>query len=526
MNLKESYSFLILPLVISTTGTDAFQPINQGSKLRCVASLPARQQINSCSSRLCNQEETRKFNFYSLLDKLSRLDGRIRATRGHRFCGQGQRSSTALNVSNDIEGDNGEIKDEEDDWRLFRAQLVSKEREQMSKHTIHRDNFITKEFESPNDVGIRMDMKQDNVEKGSKSKSWIYESGLNIEKGTILLNHPSETQKYKNNYGLNQQWLHKSVVLVLEHEHGMTSGIILNRPTDLILRDNVDKCPHEDDYDENGEEVVRGWDIWFGGDKFGIHTDHPKFFCLHSLRTPQSEAVSEEIMPGIYFCSLQDAKELVADSRENGSEDANYSHFWAFSGFQTWNHSELEQELKDGTWHAVSTSAALVKRGLRILNAGVRCDGDRTWKILMRLIRQYNAKHQLPEEERNNDGKKSNTFCDLMLKEWSTQKLEFNEPPQFVANVYHTNTDCEHPLISENIQPGCIVQACSSKSNYLLIDQHFHQSTILILQDDDEMTVGVMLNMATGRSRDFMTSQGDSCEEIVKLPLRFGGQLG
>jgi len=393
-------------------------------------------------------------------------------------------SSTSLNVSNEVE--------EEEDWRSFRAKLVSKEQKlrksDQQVEVLHSDQFIMDEYNSGTE----------------KKESWIYDSGLNVETGTVLLNHPSSDSDGCR-YGLNRQYLHKSVVLILEHDsiaqEGRTTGLLLNRPTDLILYENIQG-------EEDTDPITAGWNIWFGGEEFGIHTDHPKFFCLHSMNTPEAKEMSREVMPGIYFCSVQNAKELVADGF------ARTSDFWVFSGFQTWGHGELMEDMKEGVWHAVSTDAHLVRKGLRILNAGARCDGDRTWKILMRLIGQHVKDCQ-------------GGFCDRMLSAWSKQKLEFDGPPKFAqeeedeywSSSTHTNV----------IKPGMMIRASTKESPYLLSNQQFHRSTILILQDEEDMTVGVIINMPSEFPVELSIDHKWSCfddEMAVVLPLRYGGPVG
>ena len=59
---------------------------------------------------------------------------------------------------------------------------------------------------------------------------YVYESPL-IEQGTVLLGGT------KQNFGfaLRQQFFHKCVLLLLEHDEQFTKGIILNRPSALEM---------------------------------------------------------------------------------------------------------------------------------------------------------------------------------------------------------------------------------------------------------------------------------------------------
>lgn len=396
------------------------------------------------------------------------------------------------------------------DWRSFRAHLVSNEKSIMKdgESTMMSNNHKIKE-------------------------SWIHDSGLLLECGSILLNHPAFSKKDRNHYryALKEQWLHKSVVLILECESHSTSsasqqvtGIILNRPTDLVLYDNnVDM------------ENQPGWEVWFGGDEFGIHSEHPKFFCLHSMTdSPEALALSNEVIPGIYFCSLQDAKELVAATQQGSSSSTKHctnDDFWVFCGFQTWNRQELEEELKDGLWHAIATDASLVEKGHSILKtANARSDGDRTWKILMRLVGQ--------RFRCGGDDDWCNTsFSDRMLKEWCLNKLEFDEPPPFLredgarrrTRMSSQFFRQQQQLKNNPIKAGTLIQATLDCSKNVMTNQQFHCSTILILQDDDDMTVGIIMNMPSQMGVDlWMNNDSGSLfdKEMVTLPLRYGGPLG
>jgi hypothetical protein len=80
----------------------------------------------------------------------------------------------------------------QEDWRDFRARLVAREHKHFS----------------------------------DKVDTWyVYELGDAIEEGSIILSR----HEHDFCYGLKQQYFHKSIMLVLEHEDNlMTNGILLN----------------------------------------------------------------------------------------------------------------------------------------------------------------------------------------------------------------------------------------------------------------------------------------------------------
>jgi len=77
---------------------------------------------------------------------------------------------------------------------------------------------------------------------------WAYDSGKVIEQGAVILGGVEQDF----GFGLRQQYFHKAAILVLDHEEStFTKGIILNRPTDLTLEDDINKGVK--------------WRVWFGG---------------------------------------------------------------------------------------------------------------------------------------------------------------------------------------------------------------------------------------------------------------------
>jgi hypothetical protein len=63
---------------------------------------------------------------------------------------------------------------------------------------------------------------------------WAYDSGHVIEQGAVILGGVEQDF----GFGLRQQYFHKAVILVIDHDEKVfTKGIILNRPTDQLLMD-------------------------------------------------------------------------------------------------------------------------------------------------------------------------------------------------------------------------------------------------------------------------------------------------
>lgn len=352
----------------------------------------------------------------------------------------------------------GESQPEQLDWRAFRAQLVQAEQQQKSND----QTFLT-------------------VQHGSSdNKGWIFEQAV-IEQGSVLVHHPSnEFCHQEEAKGLEQQFLHKAIVLVIEHTPTYTIGLVLNRPTDLILRD---KCLEAR--------------IHYGGDNFSIHTaledkeqTPPKFYCLHSLHDNKAvRAQSTNVMSGLYFTSISAVHELVHDGHAHSEQ------FAVLCGYVGWSTAALEYELEQGQWRSTTLDADALHRILQ---------EDSPWEAILASIDCF--KDAVDVEPNKHQGRE--TFNDRMLKEWSRQKLVFGEmTPPFLRGTSETSelSETDHSLFA-----GDFLCAADS-ATYLLDSQENHQSILLLLQDDDDLSVACLLNHPTN---------DDAYGEV---PIRFGG---
>jgi putative transcriptional regulator len=183
----------------------------------------------------------------------------------------------------------------QEDWRDFRARLVAREHKHFS----------------------------------DKVDTWyVYELGDVIEEGSVILSR----HEHDFCYGLKQQYFHKSIMLVLEHEENlMTNGILLNRPMSRIITD----------------EYNNSWSVWYGGPVRGIHDDIDSsqgeqlaWTCLHSLTNPVAKRLSNQIIKDIKLTTLETAQFLV----ENGRAVPNC--FTVYCGFASWGPGYLQRELQ------------------------------------------------------------------------------------------------------------------------------------------------------------------------------------
>jgi len=173
----------------------------------------------------------------------------------------------------------------DEDWRDFRAQLVRSENN-------NEDDNIPKEDKQPED-----------------NDHWAYDTGDFVERGSIVLSIPS-TNQYLNNIDiLNNISYRKSIVLVLDVSPYFIQGIILNRPTNIGVKDGnevmdglmqfiqpghgevfeneLGNCLGEScelDYDGNDiSGSAKRWKVWFGGEVNGPYSSEFLFDIVHIL---------------------------------------------------------------------------------------------------------------------------------------------------------------------------------------------------------------------------------------------------
>ena len=330
-----------------------------------------------------------------------------------------------------------------------------------------------------------------------------------------------------------------------------------------MLEDELGSCLGENcevEYDDDGTPTPTTsarWKVWFGGEAGGPYSDYPQVMCIHSITTQEAMAVSTAVLPGIFVTSFDGAQEIVRTG------DANPSDFWLLCGICGWETSTFYEEMhQEGLWHIVSTDSETILEELNMLRCEEEedlaivqnCDVDHdprnagmhTWEMLMEKI-------GLEEEVTQTE----DSFGDWMLHEWATGALSFSikeeqtsmimEPftdPRFdmmdddgtnfdlseydpASAMSRTTTTADAdatPSSSDQRQSsgivGVMVRASSAKrSPYLLSDQSFHKSLIIILRDGEDYSEGILLNHVMSRS--LALNLGDGRK--VRVPIRYGG---
>lgn len=419
-------------------------------------------------------------------------------------------SSLTAKSDDDIEDDDEEDIDLSDkDWRAFRAKLVMSEPTKDDEDESSSPSSSTTQasaaeafMESEEDLdGIgAVFASKSSTDVMSPSKftplspdQWAYDSGKVIEQGAVILGGVEQDF----GFGLRQQYFHKAVILVLDHdENQFTKGIILNKPTDRYLDDDINSG-------------VR-WRVWFGGDVQGVDTILPDITCLHSLDDPDVQKVSKSVMKDIQWTTFENAKKLV---KEGKAEPAD---FWLFAGYAGWGPQQLAGELDRKSWYMAATdSQTLLKELARQSKDADPLDaGLDVWELLMNMI----GRGETAEEC-------SGDFDDLMLKEWSRKNLRSEEDE--IGTSSADLIDRAARLTEDDaVMEGSLLRASSAeRSPYLLLKQELHKSVVLVISDDENLTIGVMLNRPVTRGIELEITDKASMEsKKVNLPLRFGGE--
>lgn len=240
--------------------------------------------------------------------------------------------------------------------------------------------------------------------------------------------------------------------------------------------------------------------------------------------------------------------------------EAKKSDFWLFCGICGWETSSFYREMHgEGLWRIVSSDGGTILEELNLqrceeeeepaaegicdVDSDSRNAGIHTWEMLMDMIGRG---AEACESE--------DSFGDLMLREWATGALSLsldegqsNMISEWLTISSDQNIDDEHndfdiaqydPAASmslssgvdtleqtmklKNSLVGALIRGSSARrSPFLLSDQGYHKSLILIIRDDDECSEGIILNHVTDSS--YRLELGT--EDTVDLTVRYGGPV-
>ena len=144
-----------------------------------------------------------------------------------------------------------------------------------------------------------------------------------VQAGVLLVASP----------GLNDPNFRQTVLFIVEHGRGGTVGLILNRPTDVLLAEILQDLPM----------LKQTTHRLFGGGP----VERTQLVLLFRLRQVVPDA--RHIVNGIYVGTPRVLERAMASPKPNEA-------FRGFAGFAGWAPGQLEYEMRQGSWGVLSSS--------------------------------------------------------------------------------------------------------------------------------------------------------------------------
>jgi len=263
----------------------------------------------------------------------------------------------------------------------------------------------------------------------------------------------------------------------------------------------------------------------------GLGTIQPELVCLHSIPSFMTEVdkVSCTVMKDIKYTTFEQAKALVNEGFAEPSD------FWVFAGYAGWGPMQLMGELERNSWYMCATDSQTLLKELSNKSqlTSVKDAGLDTWQLLMNLIQRGSTAQE-----------SLGGFEDLMLKEWAREYLVSLEAggnagyrvqstqvasggqvmKGELIDSYRKRRE-KAALFDKTVSVGTLVRAGSNeRSPFLLQKQEFHKSIVLIIADDDAISVGIILNQPSQKSFDVEVIDPNTRSKLqIQFPIRFGG---
>ena len=164
--------------------------------------------------------------------------------------------------------------------------------------------------------------------------------------GKLLLMLPN-TEFYNNKFLYfskheNADFFNDSVIFLCEHSKSGAFGFVMNQPTDLSESILLSKLNlNKNNKHENLKHVLRGGPV-----------DTDRLFVLHNangVKFPQTTRISDDL----FLTTSNDILESIARKKIN----AKYKIIVGYCG---WAPGQLESEIKQNSWHIISSDMDLV----------------------------------------------------------------------------------------------------------------------------------------------------------------------
>jgi len=352
-----------------------------------------------------------------------------------------------------------------DDFRDFRARLIARTKGE----------------------GLTESGDENAIEAG-----WAYETPL-LEAGCVLLGGTEQDF----GFGLRQQYFHKCVLLLTQHDEGFTRGVIVNRPS---------------------RREVDGWTVWCGGDveeggifaaQPGAGEQPPALECLSTMSIEGADSCTQ-INKNLFTTSFADACVAV-----EGNYDK--TDFMCLCGYAGWAPAQLDGEVARASWHVASIDGGTLVKELLSNEDDPEYAVDDGLGIWAQLMRRIGKDPSPPGFE----------FDDGMLRAWIAARLDVKrlDASSFgEAAREKQREEVSMEAMSEDgvIQSGCVLacQALEPAADFLLERQFLHKALVQVIAVQEEVVVCCILNRPTSRK----VSLKLGATERIKT-IAFGGDV-
>lgn len=433
--------------------------------------------------------------------------------------------------------------DDEEEWRAFRARLVRDGLPSLD------DGVVSAATESSDDGEGGAQQNQENA-RGHRRRDEHHYAHVTtplVEVGSVLVSVPTTDLCQ----AIEQQYWHRAVVLITHVSDNPVSGdafdgevpddqlahgdrrgrwsyrgLMLNRCTDLA--DAVVASCANDEEDGSCVEYVRR-----GGDLMGLDSSAGTEFACLGYNV--SDVDFTRLVGDLAYMRLDDVqRKRTAPAHSGAMKDDDDDHVLAFAGFCSWRPGQLEREMGDerDEWMVLSVDGRTVWNELRLQSKRVRDatrshgddprtrgklvleSGTEMWRSLLGMIdvSEARATRRLPPGQLR--------FYDGMLEVWAEENLSMCRKSGDGGGVDSLGNGPDRRNLGDSaalIGPGTLLRAASPPTNdMLLYDAEFVRSTILVLEDTADGTMGIMLNHP-------MMAAVECVEGEEPIVLRYGG---
>ena len=146
--------------------------------------------------------------------------------------------------------------------------------------------------------------------------------------------------------GLNDETFAKSVIYMCEHSGRGALGLVINKPSDINLKNLFDKV----ELPLTREDLTTS-PVFHGGP---VQTEHG--FVLHECMMPGNESIYASTMTipgGLEMTTSKDVLEAL-------STGAGPKKIFVSLGYSSWGEGQLESEISDNSWLTVAADPAVI----------------------------------------------------------------------------------------------------------------------------------------------------------------------